>query len=53
MVTPRTKRGGGGQVFIGAVGLWSTPRTKRGSQVFIGAVGLWSQVEQRGAARCL
>ena len=51
MVTPRTKRGG--QVFIGAVGLWSTPRTKRGGQVFIGAVGLWSHLEQRGAVRCL
>ena len=51
VVTCRTKRGG--QVFIGAVGLWFTPRTKRGSQVFIGAVGLWSHLEQRGVARCL
>ena len=51
MVTCKTKRGG--QVSIGAVGLWFTPRTKRGGQVYIGAVGLWSQVEQRGAARCL
>ena len=51
MVIPRTKRGG--QVFIGAVGLWFTPRTKRGCQVFVGAVSLWSHLEQRGAARCL
>ena len=51
MVTCKTKRGG--QVFIGAVGLWFTPRTKRGGQVFIGAVGLRSHLEQRGVARCL
>ena len=51
MVTPRTKRGG--QVFIGAVGLWSNVEQRGVTRCLYEQWVCGLHVEQRGAARCL